>query len=114
MTILGFAGRWPETADPQAQRLHLQRCLSASGCASAPVPLTAGWIAAPAVHRAGPVCIAVQGKPLWPESPPDANPAATLHAAYSKHGRGFLERHAQIGDVLGLQTACRRPIRQTI
>jgi asparagine synthase (glutamine-hydrolysing) len=92
MTILGFAGRWPETADPQAQRLHLQRCLAASGGASAPVELAAGWVAAPAVHRAGPVCVAVQGKPLWPESPPHANPAVTVHAAYSKHGRAFLER----------------------
>jgi asparagine synthase (glutamine-hydrolysing) len=92
MTILGFAGRWPETADPQAQRLHLQRCLAASGGASAPVELAAGWITAPAVHRAGPVCVAVQGKPLWPDSPTAANPAVTVHAAYSKHGRAFLER----------------------
>jgi hypothetical protein len=44
------------------------------------------------VHRAGRVCVAVQGKPLWPESPPNANPAVTVLAAYSKHGRAFLER----------------------
>ncbi|HEX4972524.1 MAG TPA: hypothetical protein VFV69_15825, partial [Steroidobacteraceae bacterium] len=92
MTILGFAGRWPETADPLAQRLHLQRCLAASGGASAPLELAAGWVTAPAVHRAGPVCVAVQGKPLWPDLPPDRDPAVTLHAAYSKHGRAFLER----------------------
>src|SRR5688572_16432203 len=96
MTILGFAGRWPERVDPQAQRLHLQRCLAApGGPGPRPVELAGGWVAAPAVHRAGPVCVAVQGKPVWPESrdlPADTNPAAALHAAYSSHGRAFLER----------------------
>jgi asparagine synthase (glutamine-hydrolysing) len=96
MTILGLTGRWPERVDPQAQRLHGQRCLAApDGPSGQQVELALGWLAAPAVHRAGAVCVAVQGKPVWSEArdlPADANPAATVHAAYSKHGRAFLER----------------------
>jgi asparagine synthase (glutamine-hydrolysing) len=94
MAILGFAGRWPESIDAQAQLQYVKaRAAQTSAHSGSPQQTPAGLVSGPFVHSAQGVTVAVSGKPLIPggehnESARD--PAARLHAAYSKQGRGFL------------------------
>jgi asparagine synthase (glutamine-hydrolysing) len=95
MAILGFAGRWPESIDAQAQLQYVKaRAAQTSATASAPHQQTpAGLVFGPFVHSAQGVTIAVSGKPVHPASEHNESahdPAALLHAVYSKQGRGFL------------------------
>lgn len=95
MAILGFAGRWPEAIDAQAQEQYLQSRVARANRQSplrAPQRTASGLICAPSVYQAQGVTVAVTGT-LHPASGPSAStadPAVCAHAVYVKHGRSFL------------------------
>jgi asparagine synthase (glutamine-hydrolysing) len=94
MAILGFAGRWPESIDAPAQLQYVKaRAAQTSATSASHQQTPGGLVFGPFVHSAQGVTIALRGKPVHPGSEHSESahdPAARLHAAYSKQGRNFL------------------------
>ena len=68
MAILGFAGRWPESIDVQAQAIHVQTGLADAHSTVVHTDPAGSWrtvVAARAVFRAQGVTVAVEGRPIW-------------------------------------------------
>ena len=75
MAILGFAGRWPESIDAQAQLQYVKARAAQSSATSASHQQTpAGLVFGPFVHSAQGVTIAVSGKPVHPGDASITNP----------------------------------------
>ena len=93
MAILGFAGRWPESIDAQAQSQYVKARAAQTSATSPHQQTPAGLVFGPFVHSAQGITVAVSGKPIHPGSEHNESaqdPAARLHALYSKQGRNFL------------------------
>ena len=94
MAILGFAGRWPESIDAQAQLQYVKaRAAQTSATSASHQQTPVGLVCGPFVHSAQGITVAVSGKPVHPGSEHNESaqdPAVRLHALYSKQGRNFL------------------------
>jgi asparagine synthase (glutamine-hydrolysing) len=91
MTILGFAGRWPESIDVPAQSRYLQAGASAAHERGSG---QSAQVVAPSQHAAAGILVAVRGSPAWSPGSSQSGPAtaASIHSAYSSTGVRFLER----------------------
>jgi asparagine synthase (glutamine-hydrolysing) len=89
MTILGYAGRWPEAVDAQAQQAHVRAHTRRGAVLARTEPDRAlpALIHAPALFESNGVVVALHGRP----AETDQTLAAQVHAAYLEKGRDCLQ-----------------------
>lgn len=98
MSILGFAGRWPESVDTHAQQQYVEDRAARSTALPTPPHCqrsASAQVCGPSLYLAQGVMVAMRGKPIWPAQgpgPAGADAASKIHAAYVKEGRNIFGR----------------------
>jgi asparagine synthase (glutamine-hydrolysing) len=94
MTILGFAGRWPEGVDPRRQSDYARTHAAPGGASAQSAQDAFASVHAPQVFQAQGVVVALQGRPFGAsgDGADRSDAAAKIHAAYLGEGRNFLRR----------------------